>query len=142
MAQQPGLGVAGVDAALDPNDGGDVRTPVGVGQRVGKIEDGNGAAFVAVAALVVAVGGPERRRGGRDLLDPLVQGRLVVLDADDQGDVGGCRDGEKFFWQCSASSVTTAPGARPSSASSACAAGNSGIMYTLFTPGSENPWAR
>jgi len=62
--------------------------PVGVGQLACGIEDGDGAAFVAVAALVVAVGGPERRRGGRNLLDSLVQGRLVVLNADDQGDVG------------------------------------------------------
>ncbi len=109
MAQQPGFGIAGVDIALDPDDGGDVRMPVGVGQRVGRIEDGDGVAFVAVAALVVAVGGPERRRGGRDLLDPLAQGWLVVLDADDQGDVGGCGDLAMFFWQCSASSVTMAP---------------------------------
>ena len=97
VAQQPGLGVAGVDAALDPNDGGDVRTPVGVGQRVGKIEDGNGAAFVAVAALVVAVGGPERCRGCADFLDCLMQGRLVVLDADDQGDISRCCGFEMFF---------------------------------------------
>jgi len=55
------------------------------------------AAFVAVAALVVAASGPEWRRGGRDLLDLLVQGRLVVLDPDDQGDVGVCCDGEMFF---------------------------------------------
>jgi hypothetical protein len=123
MAQQPGLGVAGVDVALDPDDGGDMRMPVGVGQTVGRIEDGDGAAFVAVAALVVAVGGPERRRGGRDLLDLLVQGRLVVLDPDDQGCVGCCCDLEMFFWQCSASSVTMAPSATPSSASSVCAAG-------------------
>ena len=123
MAQQPGLGVAGVDAALDPDNGRHVRMPVGVGQLVCGIEDGDGAAFVAVAALVVAVGRPERCRGGRDLLDVLVQGRLVVLDPDDQGDVGVCCGLEMFFWQCIASSVTTAPGARPSSASSACAAG-------------------
>ncbi len=97
MAQQPGLGVAGVDAALDPDDGGDMRLPVGAGQRVGRIEDGDGAALVAVAALVVAMGSLERCRGGRDFLDCLVQGRLVVLDPDDQDDVGGCRDGEKFF---------------------------------------------
>ncbi len=37
MAQQPGLGIAGVDVALDPDDGDDVRTPVGVGQLVGGI---------------------------------------------------------------------------------------------------------
>jgi len=64
VAQQPGLGVAGVDIALDPDDGGDMRVPVGVGQTVGGIEDGDGAAFVAVAAFVVGVGRPERRRDG------------------------------------------------------------------------------
>ncbi len=97
MVQQPGLGVSGVNVALDPDDGGDVRLPIGVGQRAGGIEKGDGAAFVAVAAFVVAVGGPERRRGGRDLLDPLVQGRLVVFDADDQGDAGLCGGIERFF---------------------------------------------
>lgn len=99
--------------------------PVGVGQTVGVIEDGDGATFVAVAALVVAVDRPERRRSCGDFLNPLVQGRLVGLDADDQGDVGGCCDLEMFFWQCSASSVTMAPSATPSSASSVCAAGTS-----------------
>jgi hypothetical protein len=97
MAQQPGFGVAGVDVALDPDDGGDMRMPVGVGQCVCGLENGDGAAFVAVAAFVMAVGGPERRRGGRDLLDPLMQGRLVVLDADDQGDAGLCGSLERFF---------------------------------------------
>jgi len=64
VAQQPGLGVAGVDIALDLDDGGDMRVPVGVGQLVGRIKDGDGAAFVAVAALVVAMDRPERRCGG------------------------------------------------------------------------------
>jgi hypothetical protein len=61
MAQQPGLGVAGVDVALNTDDGGDVRMPIGVGQLVCGIEDGDGAAFVTVAALVVAASTPERR---------------------------------------------------------------------------------
>ena len=125
MAQQPGLGVAGVDAALDLDDGGHMPVPVGVGQTVGRIEDGDGATFVAVAALVVAVDRPERRRSCGDVLNPLVQGRLVVLDPDDQRDVGCCCDLKMFFWQCSASSVTMAPSAMPSSASSVCAAGTS-----------------
>ena len=133
MAQQPGLGVAGGDVAFDADDGGDVATPVGVGQLVGRVEDGDGATLVAVAALVAAVCGPERRRGGRDLLDPLAQGRLVVLDADDQGDAGCCGDLEMFFWQCSASRVTRAPRARPSSASSACAAGISLDVSAMST---------
>jgi hypothetical protein len=72
VAQQPGFGVAGVDGSFDLDDGGNVRMPVGIGQLIGGIEDGDGAALVAVAALVVAVGRPKRWRGGRDLSDVLV----------------------------------------------------------------------
>lgn len=118
MVQQPSCGVAGEDSALDTDDGGNVGMPVGVYQLVGGIEDGDGAAFVAVAAAVMAVGRPERWRGRRDLLALPVQGRLVVLDLDDQGDVALCGDLEVFFWQWSASSVTMAPSATPSSANS------------------------
>jgi hypothetical protein len=64
---------------------------------VSGIEDGDGAAFVAVATGIVALGTPERGCGGGDFLDLSVQGRLVVLDLDDQGDVGLCRDLEMFF---------------------------------------------
>ena len=70
MAQQPDLGVADVDVALDPDDGGHVRLPVGVGQLAFGVEDGDGA------ALVVAVGRAERFHDGRDSLDLLVQGWL------------------------------------------------------------------
>jgi hypothetical protein len=56
IAQQPGPGIAGEDIALDPDDGGDVGVPVGVGQFVGGIEDADGAGFVAVATLVAALG--------------------------------------------------------------------------------------
>jgi hypothetical protein len=97
VAQEPGLGVAGVDGALDPDDGGGVAMPVGVGQLVGGVGDGDGAAFVAAAALVVAVGRAERRRGRGDLPALLAQARLVVLDLDDPGDVRLCGDRECFF---------------------------------------------
>ncbi len=97
--------------------------PTGVGQLVCGIEDKDGATLVAVAALVVAVDRPERRRSCGDFLNLLVQGRLVVLDPDDQGDVDVCGDLKMFFWQCSASSVTMVSRATPSSASSVCAAG-------------------
>ena len=56
VAQQPGPGLAGEDIALDPDDGGDVGVPVGVGEFVGGIEDADGAGFVAVATLVAALG--------------------------------------------------------------------------------------
>jgi hypothetical protein len=86
-----------VDLALDPDDGGDMGLPVGVGELVGRIEDGDGAAFVAAAPDVVAVVNPERRRGGGDFRDPRVQGWLIVLDLNDQRYVGLFGDLEVFF---------------------------------------------
>ena len=71
--------------------------PVGIGEFAGGVEDGDDTAFVAVASAVVTVCGPERRPGGGDLLDPLVQGRLIVLELDDQGDAGLGGDLEGFF---------------------------------------------
>lgn len=97
VVQQPGPAVAGEDIALDTDDGGDVRMPICGGELVGGIEDGDSAAFVAVAAFVVAVVGLERRRGRGDRGNLLEQGRLVVLDLDDQRDVGLRGDLEMFF---------------------------------------------
>ena len=123
VVQQPGLAVAGEDLALDTNDRGDVAMPVGVGEAVGWIKNGDSAALVAIASEIATVGGAERRRGGGEFRDLSQQGRLVVLDLDDQGEVGSCGGLECFFWQCSASRVTMAPAGTPSSARSACAAG-------------------
>src|SRR5271157_4590949 len=97
MAQQAGLAVAGKHLALDADDGGDVRVPVGSGKLAGGIDDRDGAAFVAVATGIVALGRPERGCGGADFLDLSVQGRLVVLDLDYQGNVGVRSDFEMFF---------------------------------------------
>src|SRR3954452_20729618 len=97
--------------------------PVAADEVVGRIEDADGAALVAVAPGVAAMSGADRGGGGGDLLDLLVKGRLVVLDLNDQGDADFAGDLEVFFWQCNASSVTMAPSPTPSSASSVCAAG-------------------
>jgi hypothetical protein len=97
MAQQPGFAVAGEHFALDADDGGDVIVPVGSGKPVGGIEGRDGAAFVSVAAGILAVGTCERGCGGGNFLDLPVQGRLVVLDLDDQGEAGVRRDLEIFF---------------------------------------------
>jgi hypothetical protein len=97
VVQQAGLAVTGKYIALDTNDCGDVGTPVGVGDLVGRIKDGDGTALITVAAYVVTVIGFERRRGFGNRGDLLEQGRLVVLDLDDQRDIGfGC-DLEVFF---------------------------------------------
>jgi hypothetical protein len=97
MGQQAGLAVAGVDITLDADDGSDVGMPVSASEFLGGIEDGDDTALVAVAALVVASGGAGRSGGRADLPGLLVQGRLVVLDLDDQGDVGVAGDLEQFF---------------------------------------------
>jgi hypothetical protein len=71
--------------------------PLGVGQLVGRIKDGDDARLVAVAAFVVTFVEPERRRCLRDRLDLLMQGRLVVLDLDDQAGIC-CRGDRKVFF--------------------------------------------
>jgi hypothetical protein len=97
VAQHAGRGVAGEDITLNTDNGGDVGMPGGAAQFVGGIENGDGSAFVSVAPLVAATGRPGRRRGRTDLLGLPVQRRLVVLDLDDQGNVGARRDLEMFF---------------------------------------------
>jgi hypothetical protein len=97
VAQQPGPGVGGEDLALDADYGGDVGVPVGIGQVVDGIQHADGAALVAVAAAVAASDRAERRRACRDLPDALVQARLVILDLDDQCELGLCRGLEMFF---------------------------------------------
>jgi len=58
-AEQTGGGIAGVDLTLDTDDGGDMVLPAGVGQPVGGVEDGDGAALVAIAAFVAAADSAE-----------------------------------------------------------------------------------
>ena len=121
--EQAGFGIAGGDGAFDLNDGGDMGLPVGAGERAGRVEDGDNAGFVAIAA---AVAGPEDvvwGAGCGDMVDRLFQRRLIVLDLDDEADVARLGDGERFFWQCRASRVTSVSSAMSSSASSAWAAG-------------------
>ena len=52
-AQQSGPGAAGVDNTLDTDDGGNKVFPVAIIEFVSGIEDGDGAAFVTAARLVV-----------------------------------------------------------------------------------------
>jgi hypothetical protein len=49
-----------------------VRKPLGIDQLAGRIEDGDDPRLIAVAAFVVTVVEPERRRGLRDGLDLLI----------------------------------------------------------------------
>ncbi|MDQ2944502.1 MAG: hypothetical protein M3Y27_00905 [Acidobacteriota bacterium] len=95
--EQAGGGIAGIDLTFDTNDGVDMVLPVSVGQSVGGVEHGDGAALVAIAAFVAAVDSAGWRGGGGDGFAAPEQGRLVFLDLDDQRDVGLGRDFEMFF---------------------------------------------
>jgi hypothetical protein len=96
-AQQPVSSVAGVNNAFNTDDDLGVDLPVVIVEFPRGIEDADGAAFVAVAAFVMAVVRTQRRRGGGELRDVLVQGRLVALDLDDQVDAGLLGDVKGFF---------------------------------------------
>jgi hypothetical protein len=74
-----------------------VRPPLGAGELVGRVEHGGDARFIAVAAFVVAFVVSVWRRGLRDCLDLLMQGRLVVLDLDDQAGICLCGNFKVFF---------------------------------------------
>src|SRR5271166_2785917 len=87
-AQQSGPRAAAVDDTLDTDDGGNMRFPVAIIEFASGIEDGDGAAFVTAARVVVTMVRAERFRGGGNLRDYLVQGRLVALNLDEQGAVG------------------------------------------------------
>jgi hypothetical protein len=96
-AHQAGLGAAGVDDTLDPEDGSDMILPVGVVEFFGRVEGSDSATFVATAAGVTAMAGTQRFGFGGEFGDGLEQGRLVALDLNDQGDAGLPGDLEVFF---------------------------------------------
>lgn len=94
---QPARGLEGMDRALDRDDGSHIGLPFGPLYGRG-IEHGNGSRFMAIAGLVIArLNRRQRPVGMTSGLDPLPQGRLVVLELRDQMRVGGGRGFEGFF---------------------------------------------
>lgn len=97
LAEQPGCRIACGDRALDPDDRGDMGVPIGAGECVGRAEDRDDPGFIAIAAVIAAVGGIVRRGCRGEAFDRAFQGRLIVLDLNDQTDFGGLGDLEEFF---------------------------------------------
>jgi len=89
--------IAGEDIALDPDDGPDVSIPVGAGKFVGGIKDSDDATFDAIAPFALVAGSIERRGCRADILGLGEQSGLIVLELDDQGEVGVAGDLEQFF---------------------------------------------
>ena len=86
------------DRALDPDDGRHMRLPFRSGDGRLGFEHGDGSGFVAVAPVLVDAAFARQRLGGRaDGFDLAVEGRLIVLDLDNQMGVCGGGGLEGFF---------------------------------------------
>lgn len=87
-----------MDRTLDPDDGGHMWLPFRSGDGRLGFEHGDGAGFVAVTPVLVDA--PFARQGlgiGADGFDLAVEGRLIVLDLNNQMGVGGGGGFEGFF---------------------------------------------
>ena len=87
-----------LDYALHLYDGGDIWLPFRAGDHGLCIKHGDGSCFVAIALFRVDGPNAGKRRGrGANGLGRLTQGRLVVLELNDQMRVGSGGGFEGFF---------------------------------------------
>jgi hypothetical protein len=87
-----------VNCTLDPDDGGHMWLPFRFSDGGLGFEHGDGSDFVAIApVLVYAPFARERFIRHADGFDLAIEGRLIVLDLDNQMGVGGCGGLESFF---------------------------------------------
>ena len=71
--------------------------PIGAGEGLGRCEDSDDPGFIAIAAMIAALGTIVGRKRGGEAFDCGSQGRLIVLDLNDQADFSVLRDLEEFF---------------------------------------------
>lgn len=91
-------GLEVVDRALDPDDGGHMRLPFRFNHGRLGLEHGHGSGFVAVAPVLVDAPFARQRLGsGADDFNLAEEGRLIVLDLNNQMGVGGSGGLESFF---------------------------------------------
>jgi len=93
-----------VRGAGDLDDGCDEVFPFGSGNGIARIENGDRAGLAAIVSVVCGLRGIKRLFRGGDALRRFMQGRLVVLDLNDQM---GARflGGLESFFACLAKSV-------------------------------------
>ena len=93
-----GGGLEAQHDALDLDDGGDQRLPFGAGHRRGSVEDADETDFVTVAPFGIDGANAGKQRGlGANRFGPAAEGKLIVLQLDDEVRLG-CRGGlEGFF---------------------------------------------
>ena len=87
-----------MDRTLDPDDGSHMRLPFRFSDRRLGLEHGDGSGFVAVTPVPVDAHFARQRLGRRaDGSDFAIEGRLIVLDLDNQMGVGRGGGFERFF---------------------------------------------
>lgn len=99
LASRPGSGRGRADqgAAANAHEGCDEGSPFGVAQRVGWVEDLDVTVFLPVAGAVAAMVAREGLRRCGEGFEVMLQGRLVLLDLNDQVIAGRLGDLEGFF---------------------------------------------
>ena len=99
LAGGPGSGRGGADqgTAADAHEGRDEGPPFGVAQRAGWVEDLDETVLLPVAGAVAAVVGFEGPCRCGEIVEAMLQVRLVLLDLDDQVIAGRLGDLECFF---------------------------------------------
>ena len=75
---EAGAGAAGEDVTLDADDGADEGGPLGVGEGVGGIKDGDAALLLPVTSAIAAADAGERCGAGAEVLCLLMQGWLSL----------------------------------------------------------------
>ena len=91
-------GLEVLDGALDPDDGGDMRLPFRFSYGRLGFEYGDGSGFVSVTPVLFDAPFARQGLGSRaDGFDLAVEGRLIVLDLDNQMGVSGSGGLERFF---------------------------------------------
>ena len=66
-APTAGAGATGKDVTLDADDSADERGPLGVGEGVGGVEDGDAAFLLPITPAIVAAGVRERCSAGAEM---------------------------------------------------------------------------
>jgi hypothetical protein len=99
LASRPGSGRGGADqgAAADAHEGRDEGSPFGVAQRASWVEDLDEAVFLPVAGAVAAVVGFKGLCRCGEIVEAMLQVRLVLLDLYDEVIARRLGDLECFF---------------------------------------------
>jgi hypothetical protein len=91
-------GLEMVDRALDPDDCGHMRLPFRFSDGRLRFEHGDGSGFVTITPILVDSPFARQGLGSRaEGFDRAAEGRLIILELDNQMGVGGASGFKRFF---------------------------------------------